>query len=120
MKRIFILLSVISITLCCEDKKRAFLSIKNESEIFLDSIKISGQRPLKFTSIKSKSTVSETLHYSKNSNSKTDGAYQIQVFAKNYTKQRTFGYHTNGIALSSFEILIKNDTIIIRELLNES
>lgn len=51
-----------------------------------------------------------------NNTPKQDGSYTIQLFTKDSSIKKHFGYYSNGLPLvDSYHIIIKKDSIYIKE-----
>ena len=89
-------------------------SIKNNSNLLIDSIKISNGYDFIFTKRLSKGqTVIHNLKFT-DLTPNFDGSFFIETYPNK--KFRNFGYYTNGIQPDThFSVEIKNDTILIKE-----
>ena len=103
----------------CQTNKTAHFEILNDSNQTIDSIKISCSG----TDYKQKTTVrkiipnqSEAIILDMNEVKKVDGNYFMELYVDNHKKVKAFGYYSNGMPSNSvYSLLIKNDTILIRE-----
>mgnify|MGYP003624385019 FL=1 len=91
--------------------------VQNDTNNNIDSLVITnGFNSLKLYNIKLKEKKEGFLDFNKN-NPKHDGLHNIQLFMQNSIIRKSFGYYSNGIpSVKSYKLIIKNDTIIIKDI----
>ncbi|AMC10252.1 hypothetical protein Lupro_02835 [Lutibacter profundi] len=113
MKNLISIIVLASLIGCIRDNPK--IKIQNKSSVKLDSVIVyaTSQDKTVFKNIEIREKKQGIISF-KNV-PKTDGGYLIQVFKDgNLIKENGFGYYTNGGSLNyGFNIMIKNDTILI-------
>ena len=101
------------------DNKGMLFELENKSQKKIDSIIISnGYDEIKIKNLYKNKTRKVYLKFVKQK-PKSDGSFFIKVFPNNLRKN--FGYYSSGIVPSySYNILLKDDTISIKEFWNHN
>tara|TARA_R110002167_G_scaffold230458_6_gene435683 strand:- start:522 stop:797 length:276 start_codon:yes stop_codon:yes gene_type:complete len=91
------------------------MNIDNTTNDLITNIKVTnGFNEVHIDTLKGKTTKELFLDF-KSNNTKADGAFEIS-FKRNLKREsQKFDYYSNGIpSVESYEIVIKNDTVIVR------
>ncbi|MBO0324183.1 hypothetical protein J0X14_17875 [Muricauda sp. CAU 1633] len=90
--------------------------VQNETDKNIDSLIITnGFDSLKLYDIDSGEKKLGFLDFNKKT-PKQDGAYTVQLFTKDSSIKKPFGYYSNGLPLvDSYVIILKKDSIYIKE-----
>lgn len=118
MKKIIIVLILISNLLSCLPKSEPNVLIVNKTNMTFDSIRVfaNDKNPTTFYSLRENEKVKGRIVFDRNK--KGDGTYSVLVYKNgNVINSQGFGYYTNGASLNySFKIKIEKDTIVIKSI----
>ncbi len=116
MKYLFIIL-ILVISSCILPRESPIVNIKNDTNETFSQIKVfsnSIDNPTEFHDVSPREIVKGKIKFKEED--KSDGGYLLFLFkSDSIYKKYGFGYYTNGASLDrEFNIIIKNDTIIIK------
>lgn len=116
MRNIIYVLIILIFCSCKKDRTVKF-EVTNHSGTTIDSVIISGLGKTKIQSLKKSQSLSTNIDYSQ-SETRIDGSYQIKIFENGKSRDYYFGYYTNGLPISDYDITIESDTITLKEKLH--
>ena len=111
----FIQIGTLFFIICSCTDKSPTIRVVNKSERVIDSVRIknSGGDQLKFDNINKGTSIEGNLVFTERTTN--DGGYFVQIYSNGVSRNKTFGYYSNGTPLDrSFEITINENDIMVK------